>query len=104
MDKKLLLKTFRNTIGAAIYIFAVSQIMQNGERLFGSDNDNMFAPFAVLLLFSLSAAVVGSLLFGQSISLFLEGKKIEGYKAAIYSIGWLGIYTVLGLLTLFIVK
>ena len=101
--KKLLLKTFWSTSGAAIYIFTVSQIMKNGEKLFGGA-DNMFTPFAILLLFSLSAAIVGGLVFGQSVILFFENKKGEGVKAAIYSIGWLGIYTLLGFFILFIVK
>jgi hypothetical protein len=78
----------------------VSQIMQKGERLFGKE-DNMITPFAILLLFSLSAFVVGGLVFGQSIMLFLEHKKIEGIRAAVFSIGWLGVYTMLGLLILF---
>jgi hypothetical protein len=103
MNKELLLKTFRNTACAAIYIFIVSQIMRNGEKIFGKE-DTMLVPFTILLLFSLSAAVVGGLIFGQSIMLFIENKKIEGIKAAMYSIGWLGLYTLLGLLVLFIVK
>lgn len=103
MNKELLFKTFRNTTGAALYIFLVSQIMQNGEKLFGGP-DNMFTPFAVLLLFSLSAAVVSGLIFGLSAILFFENKKTEGVKAAIYSVGWLGLYTLLGLLILFIIK
>jgi hypothetical protein len=86
--KELALKTLRNTAGAAIYIFLVSQIMQNGERLFGK-TDNMFTPFAVLMLFTLSAAVVGGLVFGQAVYLFLDNKKKESVQAAIYSIGWL---------------
>lgn len=103
MNKELLFKTFRNTIGAAVYIFVVSQIMQNGEKLFGGD-DNMLTPFAILLLFSLSAAVVGGLILGQSIIFFLDGKKKESIKAAIYSIGWLAIFTLIGLLILVIIK
>lgn len=103
MNKKLLFKTFRNTTGAAIYVFLVSQIMQNGEKLFGR-GDNMFTPFAVMLLFSLSAAVMASLVFGLSAILFLENKKKESILAAFYSICWLAVYTMLGLLTLFIIK
>lgn len=99
MNKDLLLKTFRNTSGAAIYIFLVSQIMQNGDKLFG-ETDNLFSPFVFLLLFSLSAAIVGGLVFGQSIILFAENKKSESIKAAIYSVCWLGIFTVLGLIAL----
>jgi hypothetical protein len=103
MDKELLFKTFRNTTGAALYIFIVSQIMQNGEKLFGK-TDTMFTPFAVLLLFTLSAAVVSSLVFGLSVILFLDNKKKESIQAGIYSISWLGVYTVLGLITLFLLK
>jgi hypothetical protein len=55
-------------------------------------------------MFSLSAAVVGSLVFGQSIMLFFEGKKTDSIKAAIYSITWLTIYTFIGLVVLAITK
>lgn len=103
MNKKLLQVTFRNTALAAIYIFLVSQIMQNGSKLFGNDN-NAFAPFAILLLFSLSAAVVGSLVLGQSVFLFFDGKKKDSITAAFYSIFWLAIYTIIVLLTLFLLK
>jgi hypothetical protein len=103
MNKDLLIKTFRNTTGAIIYIFLVSQVMQNGGKLFG-ENDNFFTPFVVLLIFCFSAAVVGGLVFGQSVILYLDNKKTESIKAAIYSIGWLGIYTILGFLTLIIIK
>ena len=103
MDKKLLTKTFRNTIFAAMYIFLVSQLMLNGEKLFGNMNNNI-GPFVVLLLFSLSAAVVGGLVFGESIILFFDNKKHESIKAAIYSVCWLGAYTVIGLMTLAIIK
>lgn len=103
MNKSLLFKAFRNTTGAVAYIFLVSQIMSHGDQLFGK-GDNSFTPFAVLLLFSLSAAVVGGLIVGQSIFLFLENKKKESIKALIYAIGWLAMYTIIGMLILFIVK
>jgi len=103
MNNKLLIQTLRNVTFVAVYVFFVSQIMQNGDRLFG-EVDNMLAPFVFLLLFSLSAAVVGGLIFGQSIMLFLSGKKSESIKAAQYSVGWLGIYTVLGLILLLVLK
>jgi hypothetical protein len=103
MNKELLVKTFRNTAGAVIYIFLVSQIMQNGGKLFG-ETDNMLTPFVVLLLFSFSAAVVGGLTFGQSVILFIDNKKSDSIKAAIYSVGWLGLYTILGFLILIILK
>jgi hypothetical protein len=103
MDKKLLVKTFRNTLGAAIYIFLVSQVMQNGSNWFGKE-DRALTPFVVLSLFSLSAAVVGSLVFGQTVLLFLDGKKKESVTAAFYSIGFMAVYTLLGMLFLFVTK
>jgi len=104
MNKELLLKTFRNATGAAVYIFLVSLVMRNGEKLFGQGDDNILMPFAILLLFSLSAAVVGWLIFGQSVTFFLEGKRKDGVSAAVYNIGWLAMYAILGLLTLFVLK
>lgn len=103
MNKQLLGKTFLSTAGAAVYIFLVSQVMQNGTRLFG-EADKMLTPFVVLLLFSFSAAVVGGLIFGRSIFLFLDNKKTESIKAAIYSVGWLGVFTLTSLLVLIIIK
>ena len=99
MKKDLLLKTLRNISAAAVYIFLVSQVMQNGDKLFGTE-DNILAPFAVLLLFSLSAAVVGGLVIGYPVYLFSDNKKKESVTAVIYSVGWLGVFTLLALLVL----
>lgn len=103
MNKKLLVKTFRNTALAAMYIFLVSQIMLNGEKWFGNSN-SIVGPFVILLLFSLSAAVVGGLVFGESMLLFFDNKKRDGVLAAMYSISWFGLYTLLGFLTLIILR
>lgn len=103
MDRQLLLRTFRNTVLAAIYIFIVSQIMAHGQDWFGKLNNGL-GPFVVLMLFTLSAAVVGGLVLGESFFLFLDNKKVASIKAAIYSVGWLGVYTVLGLLVLAIIR
>ena len=103
-SKTLLIETLRNTLFAVIYIFGVSQVMANGEKLFGNLDNNKLGPFVFLLLFSLSAAIVGVLIFGESIYLFLDQKKKESVMAAFYSIGWLALITVLGILLLVIVK
>jgi uncharacterized membrane protein len=77
--------------------------MQNGDKLFGKV-DNILVPFVFLLLFSLSAATVGSLTLGLPVLMFFDGKKTDSIKAAIYSIGWLGLYTLVGLVILFVVN
>lgn len=103
MDKKLLLKTFRNVSGAAVYIFLVSQVMSHGEKWFGRE-DNAFTPVAVLLLFSLSAATVGGLVFGESVLMIFQKKYTEAVKAAIYSVSWLAGYTFIALLSLYLLN
>lgn len=103
MNKKLLISSIRNTTGAAFYIFLVSLVMRNGDKLFGNMNSSIFAPFAFLLLFSLSAAVVGGLVFGQSVFLFLNNKKKESMLVAVYSVGWLFIITMLALILLILI-
>lgn len=101
MDKKLMAITFRNVVLASAYVFGVSQFMANGEKLF--QNIQNLAPFVILLLLCLSAAVVGSLVFGQAVILFLEGKKSEGIKSAAYSIGWLFLITLAAISTLLVI-
>ena len=103
MNKKILVSSLRNTFFAVVYIFIVSQIMQHWESWFGKE-DNNFTPFALLLLFSLSAAIVGYLIVGQAIFLFLDGQKKESRLSILYSIGCLGIFTLIGLIVLAIIK
>lgn len=89
MSKPLALTTLRNVALAGIYIFGISQFLFYGERIFPDGRYENLIPFMLLLLLSLSAAVVGSLIFGQSVMLFLENKKSESILSAIYSVGWL---------------
>lgn len=95
MNKKLLFTTFKNTTCAVIYIFGVVLLMQNGDKMFGKATNNIIGAMSILMLFCLSAAVVGWLTFGKSITLFIQKKINDGLKAAVYGIGWLGIYTIL---------
>ena len=104
MKNNLEVSTLINTIGATAYIFLVSQIMMNSEDLFGNLGNNFIGPFAFLLLFVLSAAVVGGLLFGPTVYLFFEGKKKDSIKSAVYSIGWLMLITVVVFLGLILFK
>lgn len=89
MKNKLALTSLRNTFCAVIYIFLVSQLLNNGEALFGNISNRFIGPFVMLLLFVASAALVGSLVFGQAVLLFFEGKRADSIKSAIYSVGWL---------------
>lgn len=104
MKNKLLVTTLRSVSLAVLYVFIVSQIMRNGEKLFGNLENSIVGPFAFLLLFVLSATIVGGLVFGQSVFLFLEGNKKESIKAAAYSIAWLGAFTIITLISLVLIN
>jgi hypothetical protein len=102
MTRSMVLRTLRNTVAAAVYILAVSQLLIHGQAWFGKA-DNL-GPFALLLLFCLSAAVVGGLVFGESIRLILEDRKRESVIAAFVSVGWLAVITALAFVLLVVVR
>jgi hypothetical protein len=64
--------------------------MNNGDSLFGN-MDSILGPVVMLLLFCVSAAVVGLLVFGRPVYLFLTGLRREGIVFMFYTIGWLAI-------------
>ena len=105
MDKKILFRTFRNTIGAAAYIYVISQVLNNGSVIFGNGRGSeIVGPFLLLLMFVLSAAIVGGLVFGESVIQFVNKKTKDGVLAAVYSVGWLFVYTLICILSLIIFK
>lgn len=94
MTKPLLKRSLLNSLGVVIYVLIVASFMRYAERSIG-EPDTWLAPFGFLLLFCVSAAVVGSLVFGYPIILFLNGQKQAGVTAAITTIGWLALETVI---------
>ena len=70
------------------YITGVASLMFNGQRLFG-DQKSFLIPIAMLSLFVLSATIVGTLVLGKPILLYVDGKKSEGLKFFGYTVAWL---------------
>lgn len=103
MKSNLLKSSFTNALGVAVYCSLVAYIMQNGERLFGK-MQNFWGPLSFLMLFVLSAAIVGSLVFGKPVVLYLEGKKNEAIKLLGYTVLWLFLGTLLLLIIQFSIK
>lgn len=69
-----------SSLGIAVYIFLVSLIMSNGEKIL----DKMTGPIATgLIVFS--ALVTGGLILGRPIILYLDGQKKEGLKLLFYT-------------------
>ncbi len=89
---------FLSSLGVLVYVAIVAFILQNAESLFGNMETSVWGPIAFLMLFTLSVAVVGSLIFGKPALLYLNGQKKEGLTLLGYTIGFLSAYTFLVLL------
>jgi hypothetical protein len=82
-----------NALGTLVYIVLVSLLLQNGEKLFGNMS-GVTAPVTFLSLFTLSAAVVGGLIIGKPVMLYLDNKKKEAVSLFIQTVSWLAGATV----------
>jgi len=88
-----------NAVLASAYVAMISQVIRNGEALFGEMKD-AYGPMAFLLLFVVSAAVMAIVIFGQPIIWYLDGFKKEGVRLAICTVIALFIITLIILISL----
>jgi len=100
---KYLKLSFVHSFLAAVYIVAVAQFMAHAEIWFGKE-DNAVTPVVVLLLFTLSVLVVGGLVIGKPIFLYIDGKKKDAVWMLIDSGLWLFLFFIIALVVLYIVK
>jgi hypothetical protein len=98
-NSRLLFQGFLFSLGVIVYIVPVSVVMRHGEAIFGK-MQHFWGPVGFLMLFTLSAAVVGLLVFGRPVYLFLNGFKREGVKQVLYTVSWLFVETVIVLIGL----
>lgn len=103
-NSKLAVKSLINSFGATAYIFLVSLIIRNGEKIFGSQDNEVLAPIVFLLLFIVSALVTGGLVLGQPIMLYLDGRKKEAVKLLFYTGAALLVILVIIALIMFLMK
>ncbi len=95
MEKsKLIQRSFVNSLSAVVYIAIVAWFMFNGGQIFGK-MENFWGPFALLLLFVISATAVGALILGKPILLYLDGEKKAGVEMFLCSLAWLAIVAIL---------
>lgn len=91
---KLISRSFLNALGTVVYISFVSLVMSQGNKIFG-EKDTAITPIAALTLFVLSAAVTGGLVVGKPLLMYLENQKSEAVKLFVYTVCWLGIFTLI---------
>lgn len=81
-----------NSLGVLLYVAIVATVMNSGEKWFAK-TDTVFTAIAVLMLFTLSAAVVGSLVIGKPIFLYIDGKKKEAISLLTLTVAFLAVIT-----------
>lgn len=89
---KILFWSIVNSLGAFLYILGVAWLMFNAGSIFGQMK-SFWGPAALLLLFVLSATIVGALVLGRPIYLYLNGSKQDGVRLLFYTVGWLLLIT-----------
>jgi hypothetical protein len=88
---------FVNSLAVLAYIALVAMLMQNGDIIFGKLT-NVLGPIVFLLLFVVSALVVGGLILGKPFMLYLDEKKKEALSLFFCTALSLAIYMILILL------
>jgi hypothetical protein len=73
---------------ALLYIAIVTLLMSNGEKLFGQ-NEGILGGMAILLLFVLSAIIMGFIILGRPLLMYLDGLKKEALKLLYLTVIWL---------------
>jgi hypothetical protein len=79
---------FLHSLGVVIYITFVAYLLQHANQWFGTMT-NIWGPIAFLLLFTLSAAIIGLLIFGRPVYMYLNGKKKEAFSFIFATLGFL---------------
>ena len=87
-NKAILLYGLGHAVLVFAYVAGVAWILFNGQQIFGQSH-SFWGPLSFLLLFVLSASIVGALVLGRPVLLYLDGRKPEALKFFGYTIGWL---------------
>lgn len=82
-------QAFLHSLGVLFYITLIALLMSDLEDSLADKPDTFLAPVGFLLLFTLSAAIVGLLVLGRPVMLYLDGKKKEAVHFATATVGFL---------------
>ncbi|MFA7243901.1 MAG: hypothetical protein WC080_01240 [Patescibacteria group bacterium] len=91
-----------NAIGIAAYVVLVVLFLNNGEKIFGKMN-SIIGSATFLMVFVLSALVVGILSVGKPLMLYFDGKKKEAISLLLYTVLFVAIITLIALFVIAVV-
>lgn len=83
-----------NALGAAGYIVLVVTVLNYLSLTHSNKPDTAYAPVLFLSLLTLSVATMAYFFFYQPLQLFIEGKKKEGVRLFVRTLGIFAIFTV----------
>jgi hypothetical protein len=93
-----------NAFMATGYITLVALLMFYGTRFLGNKPDTIFAPIAMISLFTLSAAMMGYLFLSQPLQLYFEGEKKAAASLFLKTVATFAYVTFIVFLALFLLK
>lgn len=102
MDKTIVKRALINALATAAYVTVIGLFMANANTFFGRE-DKFLTPVVVLLLLVLSAAVTGSLLFGQPAMWYVDGKKKPALQLLGATLASLAVITLVAMVILAII-
>lgn len=81
MSKNIFKNALVNSILTAVYIGIIASFLFYAKDLFGQgeEGETVLVPIMMLLLFVISAAITGFLVFGRPILWYLDGRKKRPY-------------------------
>jgi len=88
-----------NSLGVLVYVAIVSTVMHSAENIFGK-MDSVIAGIGFLMLFVLSVGIVGSLIAGKPIFLYIDNKKKDAINLLVWTLGCLAVITIVVLVYL----
>lgn len=103
-NQKLINRGVLDSLGVLAYVFLISLIPSNAERLFGTGDNKVIGPIIFLLLFVFSALLTGFLILGKPLMLYLDGAKKEGVKLLFYTGVSLFVFLIIAIILLLIIK
>jgi hypothetical protein len=103
LNSKLIKKSLINAGLAALYVFVLSLLMSNNKTI-PKGAPEFLIGVGMLLVFVISATVMGYLVLGKPILMYLDGAKKEALKLFYLTVTWLVLIAVIVFICLAIFK
>jgi len=100
---KIILYALMHSLGVVAYAALVVFLVNNAQKFFGPAT-GFFGGLALLMLFVLSATVVGLLVLGRPVIWYCNGYKKEGLILIFSTLVWLLIFTTITFIILMAIK